>query len=159
MKVFLIIFSFINAFLYFLLYAYYENILALFGTSGVAGGFLGFLKTAILLVVSFLIGLIVSLLLKMNVSKSFFDLRLAIIVGTIPLFLLILSQPAISNFMLVKIFNSSSRAGDFIFYFLSRQIVWIMWLGFAIGASVRLAFRKKLKHEVNFSLEDNEPSA
>jgi hypothetical protein len=159
MRVFLIIFSFINAFLYFLLYAYYESILGLFGTSGVTSGFLGFLKTVILLIVSFLIGLIVSLLLKMNITKSFFDLRLAIIVGIIPLFFLILSQPAISNFILVKIFKSNSTISDFIFYFLSRQIVWTMWLGFAIGASVRLSFKKKLKHEVSFSLEDNEPSA
>jgi len=159
MRVFLIIFSFINAFLYFLLYAYYENILGLFGTSGVTSGFLGFLKTVILLIVSFLIGLIVSLLLRMNIAKSFFDLRLALIVGIIPLFFLILSQPAVSNFILVKIFKSSGSISDFIFYFLSRQIVWTMWLGFAIGASVRLSFKKKLKHEVTFSLEDNEPSA
>jgi len=159
MRIFLIIFSFINAFLYFLLYAYYENILALFGTSGVTSGFLGFLKTIILLVVSFLIGLIVSLLLKMNIAKSFFDLRLGIIVGIIPLFFLILSQPAISNFILVRLFNPNSRLNELVFYFLSRQIVWTMWLGFAIGASVRIAFKKKLKHEVSFSLENNEPSA
>jgi len=158
MRVFLIIFSFINAFLYFLLYAYYDNILGLFGSTGVASGFLVFLKTLILLVVSFLIGLIVSLLTRMKVARSFFDLRLALIVGIIPFIFLILSQPGVSNLMLAKIINPGGAAGDFVFYFLSRQIVWTMWLGFAIGASVRIAFRRKLRHEVSFSLENNEPS-
>jgi len=159
MRVFLIIFSFINAFLYFLLYAYYDNILALFGSSGITSGFLGFLKTLILLVVSFLIGLIVSLLIRMQVTESFFDLRLALIVGIIPFIFLILSQAGVSNFILTKIFSASSKVSDFIFYFLSRQIVWTMWLGFALGASVSIAFKKRLKHEASFSLEDNEPSA
>ncbi|MBN1298774.1 MAG: hypothetical protein JW997_03705 [Actinobacteria bacterium] len=158
MRIFLIIFSFINAFLYFLIYAYYENILALFSASGITSSLLGFLKTLVLLAVSFLIGLIVSLLTRINIAKSFFDFRLAIIAGIIPFFFLIVSQPAVSNFILINIFKSSGKISDFIFYFLSRQIVWTMWLGFAIGASVRIAFKKKLKHQIDFSLDDNEPS-
>ena len=146
MRIFLIIFSFINAFLYFLLYAYYENILGLFGSLNVTGGFLGFLKIFILVIVAFLIGLIVSLLARFRIEKSFFDWRIALIVGILPFIFLILSQGTITNYITVEIFNSNRQVSELIFYFFSRQIVWAMWLGFAIGASVRIAFKKKTKH-------------
>jgi len=157
-RVFLIIFSFINAFLYFLLYAYYDNILALFG-GNVASGFLNFLRLLILVIVSFLIGLIVSLLTRIQAVKSFFDYRIALIVGILPFIFLILSLGNISNSISAGLFGANTTAAELMFYFFSRQVVWAMWLGFALGASVRLVFKRKLKHEVIFSNEDIEPSS
>ncbi|MBM3705967.1 MAG: hypothetical protein FJW66_05520 [Actinobacteria bacterium] len=152
MRVFLIIFSFINAFLYFLVYAYYENFLSLLGNLDVTGGLLSFLKIFILVVVSFLIGLIVSLMIKIKIDKSFFDYRIALAVGLLPLIFLILSQGSITNFIIVRLFNSDRQISELVFYFFSRQVVWAMCLGFAIGASVRIAFKKKLKHETAYML-------
>ena len=153
MRLFLIIMSFITVFLYFLIYALYDNILAVFGQLDVTGAFLSFLKIFILVIVGFLIGLIVILLLKISYEKSRFDYRFALIVGILPFIFLILSQGAITNFIIVKVFNSNRQISEFVFYFLSRQIVWAMWLGFALGTSVRLDFKPKLKHELNYKME------
>ncbi len=153
MRIFLIVFSFINAFLYFLVYAYYENILATLGSVNITGGFQSFIKIFLLVIVSFLIGLIVSLLIRFKIEKSFFDWRIALIVGIFPFVFLILSQGSVTNFVVVEVFNSNRQISELVFYFFSRQIVWAMWLGFAIGASVRIAFKKKIKHEKTHELE------
>lgn len=153
MKVFLIIFSFINAFLYLLFYAYYDNILNVFGSSNTSAGWLAFLKIVILVVIGFLIGLIVSLLLKLNISSSFFDWRLLLIVGILPFIFLILSQGNAISFIITKIFSGNRNLSELVFYFFSRQIVWSLWFGFSIGASVRIVFKKKLKHEAIYKLE------
>jgi len=153
MRLFLVITSFITAFLYFLVYALYDNILAVFGSIDITGAFISFIKIFILVVVSFLIGLIVILLLKIRYEKSHFDYRFALIVGILPLFFLILSQGAMTNLIIVKVFDSNRQISEFVFYFLSRQIVWAMWLGFALGTSVRLAFKRKLKHELSYKME------
>jgi len=153
MRVFLIIFSFINALLYFLVYAYYENIMGILGNVDVVAGALGFLKILVLVIFGFLIGLIVSLLIKIKIDKSFFDYRIALIVGIFPFLFLILSQGSILSFITTNIFNSNRQISELLFYFLSRQIVWALMLGFAIGASVRIAFKKKLKHEINYAID------
>ena len=152
MRIFLIIFSFINAFLYFLVYAYYENFLLLFGNINITGGFLSFLKIFILVIVAFFIGLIVSLMIKLKIEKSFFDYRIALAVGLLPLIFLILSQGSVTSFILVRMFNSSRQISELVFYFFSRQVVWAMCIGFATGVSVRIAFKKKLKHETEYML-------
>jgi len=155
MRLFLIIFSFINAFLYYLVYAFYDNILGIISASGAASGFFAFLKLAVLAVIGFLIGLVISLMTRVQVEKTFFDYRIAIVAGIIPFILLILSTGAVTDFIVSGIFNSNRQVSEFIFYFLSRQIIWTLWLGFALGASVRVSFRKKLKHEAYFKMEDN----
>ncbi|HEX7561419.1 MAG TPA: hypothetical protein VF347_04430 [Candidatus Humimicrobiaceae bacterium] len=153
MRLFLVITSFITAFLYFLIYALYDNILAVFGSIDVTGAFISFLKIFILVIVSFLIGLIVILLLKIRYEKSHFDYRFLLIVGILPFIFLILSQGAVTNLIIVKVFNSNRQISEFVFYFLSRQIVWAMWLGFALGTSVRLSFKRKIKHEASYKME------
>ncbi len=153
MRLFLIITSFITAFLYFLIYALYDNILAVFGSIDVTGAFISFLKIFILVIVSFLIGLIVIMLLKIRYEKSHFDYRFLLIVGILPFIFLILSQGAVTNLIIVKVFNSNRQISEFVFYFLSRQIVWAMWLGFALGTSVRLSFKRKLKHEASYKMQ------
>ena len=153
MRAFLIITSFITAFLYFLVYALYDNILAIFSSIDVTGAFVGFLKIFVLVVVSFLIGLIVILLLKIRYERSHFDYRFALIVGILPFIFLILSQGAVTNFIIIKIFNSNRQISELVFYFLSRQIVWAMWLGFALGTSVRLAFKRNIKHGLSYKTD------
>ena len=116
MRLFLIIASFITAFLYFLIYALYDNILAVFGSIDVTGAFISFLKIFILVIVSFLIGLIVIMLLKIRYEKSYFDYRFLLIVGILPFIFLILSQGAVTNLIIVKVFNSNRQISEFVFY-------------------------------------------
>jgi hypothetical protein len=155
MRIFLIIFSFINTFLYLLFYSYYDNIFDVFGNSNTSSGGLIFLKVVILIIIGFLISLIVSLFLKINIEKSFFDYKLFLIVGILPFIFLILSQGSITDFVIMKFFHASKQVSEMAFYFFSRQVVWSLWLGFAAGASVRIAFTKKLKHDANYYLIDN----
>jgi hypothetical protein len=153
MRIFLIVIAFINAMLYLLVYAYFENIMGLFGNVNVAGGWLSFLKILDLVIVGFLIGLIVALLLRLSIEKSFFDYRMLLIVGILPFIFLILSPGQVTNFFITKLFNSSRQISEAAFYFFSRQIIWAIWFGFAIGVSVRLSFKKKLRHEITYRLE------
>jgi hypothetical protein len=153
MRIFLIVTAFVNTMLYLLVYAYYENIMGLFGNVNVAGGWLSFLKILDLVIVGFLIGLIVAMLLRLRIEKSFFDYRMLLIVGILPFIFLILSPGQVTNFFIVKLFNSSRQISEAAFYFFSRQTIWAIWLGFAIGVSVRLSFKKKLKHEMTYIIE------
>jgi hypothetical protein len=153
MRIFLIVITFVNTILYLFVYAYYENIMGLFGNVNVAGGWLSFLKILDLVIVGFLIGLIVALLLRLSIEKSFFDYRMLLIVGILPFIFLILSQGGITNFFITKFFDSNRQISEAAFYFFSRQIIWAMWFGLAIGVSVRLSFKKKLKHEITYRLE------
>jgi len=153
MRIFLIVIAFINTMLYLFVYAYFENIMGLFGNVSVAGGWLSFLKILDLIIVGFLIGLIIAMLLRLRIEKSFFDYRMLLIVGILPFIFLVLSGGQVTNFFIAKLFNSSRQISEAAFYFFSRQIIWAIWLGLAIGVSVRLAFKKKLKHEMTYILE------
>ena len=153
MRLFLVITSFITAFLYFLVYALFDNILAIFGSIDVTGAFISFVKIFIVVIVGFLIGFIVILLLKIRYERSHFDYRFLLIVGILPFIFLILSQGSITNLLIVRLFDSNRQISEFVFYFLSRQIVWAMWFGFALGTSVRLAFKRRLKHELSYKME------
>ena len=153
MRIFLIVIAFINTMLYLFVYAYFENIMGLFGNVSVAGGWLSFLKILDLIIVGFLIGLIIAMLLRLRIEKSFFDYRMLLIVGILPFIFLALSGGQITNFFIAKLFNSSRQISEAAFYFFSRQIIWAIWLGLAIGVSVRLAFKKKLKHEMTYWIE------
>ena len=153
MRVFLLIISFINTILYILVYAYYDNILNLFNTAMSPAGLLNFVKLLILVIVGFCIGLNVSLLLRLNINKSFFDIRTLIIVGFIPAFCLVLSEGTITNFIIAKFFGSNKGLTELVFYLFSRQIIWTLWLGFSIGSSVRINFIKRLRHAVSYNVE------
>jgi len=156
MRVFLIIFSFINAFLYFMFYAFFDSIMNLTGGLSISPDIVAFLKLLILIVFGFLIGLVVSLLLKLNIEKSFFDYKTALIAGIFPFIFLILSIGSITNFIVANILQSNRQLTELLFYFLSRQIIFSLWFGFAIGVSVRIAFKKKIKHEITYNLNNIE---
>lgn len=150
MRIFLLISSFINTVLYILVYAYYDYVLNLFGTIPLSAGFLSFIKLLVLIIIGFCIGLNVSLLLKLNIGKSYFDLRNFVIIGFIPAICLLLSEGTITNFIITKFFGSDKRLAELVFYLFSRQIIWTLWFGFSIGSSVRISFKKRLKHEITY---------
>jgi len=153
LRVFLLVISFINTVLYILVYAYYDVILNLFNTAVVSAELLNYIKLLILIIIGFCIGLNVSLLLRLNINKSFFDIRTLIIMGFIPAFCLVLSEGTITNFIIAEFFGSNKRLTELVFYLFSRQIIWTLWLGFSIGSSVRINFIKRFRHTVSYNVE------
>ncbi len=143
MRVFLIVFSFINTVFYILVYSYFDNILDIFGVTSLSSTAVNYIKLTALLVVGFCIGITVMLILRLKMKKSLFSFKNLFIVGIFPFICLILSEGSITSFIINKFFNSSETLSELAFYLFSRQTIWSLWLGFAIGTSVRLSFLKR----------------
>ncbi len=147
MRYFLITLSFINTLFYILIYAYYDNILGFFGVADISAAALYYIKLLVLLIIGFCIGINVMLLLRLKIERSLFSFKNLVIIGIVPFISLILSQGSITSFIITRFFNSSNTISELAFYLFSRQTIWSLWLGFAIGSSVRFSFvRKKHKH-------------
>ena len=143
MRLFLIIFSFVNTVFYVLVYSYFDNILDVFGVTGLSSIATNYIKLAVLLIVGFCIGMMVMLILRLKIKKNLFSFKNLLIIGIFPFICLILSEGSITSFFINKFFNSSERLSELAFYLFSRQIIWSLWLGFAIGTSIRFSFLKK----------------
>src|SRR4030065_2081602 len=140
---FLIIFSFVNTVFYVLVSSYFDNILEVFGVTGLSSIATNYIKLAVLLIVGFCIGMMVMLILRLKLKKNLFSFKNLLIIGIFPFICLILSEGSITSFFINKFFNSSERLSELAFYLFSRQIIWSLWLGFAIGSSIRFSFLKK----------------
>lgn len=143
MRLFLIIFSFVNTVFYVLVYSYFDNIVEIFGVTGLSSIATNYVKLAVLLIVGFCIGMMVMLILRLKIKKNLFSFKNLLIIGIFPFICLILSEGSITSFIINKLFNSSARLSELAFYLFSRQTIWSLWLGFAIGTSIRFSFLKK----------------
>jgi len=143
LRIFLIIFSFINTVFYVFVYSYSDNILDILGVTGLSSTEVNYIKLAALLIVGFCNGANVMLILRLKIKRSLFSFRNLIIVGIFPFICLILSEGSITSFIINKFFNSNEKLSELVFYLFSRQIIWSLWLGFAIGSSIRFSFLKK----------------
>jgi len=143
LRIFLIIFSFINTIFYLLIYSYFDNILGLFGAIDISSAGLNYLKLFILLIIGFCIGLTVMFMLNLNLGRSSFSFKNLVLVGIIPFIFLILSEGTITNYIINNLFNSNKTISELVFYLFSRQTIWSLWLGFAIGTSIRVSFSKR----------------
>jgi hypothetical protein len=143
LRIFLIIFSFINTIFYIFIYSYFDNILDIFGVAGLSSTAINYIKLAALLVVGFCVGITVMLILRLKIKRSLFSFKNLLIVGIFPFICLILSEGSITSFVINKFFNSSEKLSELAFYLFSRQAIWSLWLGFAIGSSIRFSFLKK----------------
>jgi len=143
LRIFLIIFSFINTFFYLLIYSYFDNILELFGAMNISSAGFNYLKLFILLIIGFCIGLTVMFMLDLNLGRSSFSFKNLVLVGIIPFIFLILSEGTITNYIINNLFNSNKTISELVFYLFSRQTIWSLWLGFAIGTSIRVSFSKR----------------
>ncbi|MBC7333865.1 MAG: hypothetical protein H5T85_05355 [Actinobacteria bacterium] len=149
MRIFLIVISFINIVLYYMMYALFDSIVELLDWTNLSPGFLNFTKLSILVTLGFLIGLLVILVLDVGRSRSYFDIRTLAMIGFIPAIGLLLSGGTITNFFITRFFDSNKQLSELCYYLFSRTIVWSLWLGFSIGVSVRLKFREEFKHRVS----------
>jgi len=147
LRVFLIIFSFINAVFYIFIYSYSDRILEIIGGVNLSAVAINYIRLAALLIVGFCVGVIVMLLLKLKLKRSLFSFKNMLIVGFFPFICLVLSEGTITSFIINKFFNSSEQLSELAFYLFSRQSIWSLWLGFSIGSSIRFGFsRREFKH-------------
>lgn len=152
--------SFTNILFYYLMYALFDNVVELLGWTNLSPGFLNFTKLSMLVIVGFLIGLLVILLLDIGTKKacferSYFDVRTLVILGFIPAIGLLLSGGAITNFFITRFFSSNKELTEIYYYLFSRSTLWSIWLGFSIGASVRLGFKKKFRYQMIYDVDNS----
>ena len=156
MRIFLIVISFINTLFYVLVYAYYDTVLSMLGNIAISANLQNFLKTLILLIAGFCIGVMVMLLLNIQSGRSHFDLKNLILIGIVPFILLILSLGPVSAFIISRILSGNERIQELAFYLLSRNVLWSVWFGFALGTSVRPRFgQRKHKHAATYVLDED----
>ncbi|MEA2016418.1 MAG: hypothetical protein U9O59_06935 [Actinomycetota bacterium] len=147
MRIFLIIFSFLNSVFYILIYSYFDKILEILGVTGLSQIALNYIKLAALLVVGFCVGASTMLVLRLKLKRSLFSFKNLVIVGIFPFICLVLSEGSINGFIINRFFNSSTELSELAYYLFSRQAIWSLWLGFAIGSSIRFSFGgRKYKH-------------
>ena len=152
MRIFLIIVSFINTLLYVLIYAYYDTILDRIGTSLLSAGMQSFFKIIVLIAAGFCIGLMSMLLLAPGMKRSRFNIKNLLLIGLIPFILLLLSPGPVIDLIASRIFGNKESIRELLFYLLSRQAILSVWLGFAVGTSVRIHFgKRKHKHITSYA--------
>ncbi len=147
MRLILIITSFVNIFLYYTAYAYFDNILIALARYELSVGFLTFLKYFIIFVLGFLIGFLIILSMRLRVSMNYFDLKGFLMVGLIPILAIILSYSGLVSFLVNTFFKSNSSINELYYYFFSRTDIWSIWLGVATGSSIRLKLLQKRKYK------------
>ncbi len=147
MRIFLIIFSFLNSVFYILIYSYFDKILEILGVTDLSPIASNYIKLAALLVVGFCVGAGAMLVLRLKLKRSLFSFKNLVITGIFPFICLVLSEGSITGFIISRFFNSSAELSELAYYLFSRQAIWSLWLGFAIGSSIRFSFRgRKYKH-------------
>ncbi len=147
MRFILIIISFVNIFLYYTAYAYFDNILIVLAKYELSVGFLTFLKYFIIFVLGFLIGFLIILSMRLRVSMNYFDLKVFLMVGLIPVLAIILSYSGLVSFLVNTFFKSNGTINELYYYFFSRTDIWSLWLGVATGSSIRLKLLQKRKYK------------
>jgi len=142
MRFFLIAVSFVNSLLYIMVYSYYNNIMDIFGITFSAAA-QSFFKILILVIAGFCIGLIPMLLLSPGMKRSRFDIKNFALTGIVPLIFLLLSPGQVTDFIASAVFGNNEKIREALFYLLSRQAIWSVWSGFALGTSVKICFKRK----------------
>jgi len=151
MKLVLRIFSFVNIVLYYTAYAYFDNITTALAVYNLPAGFINFLRFFVVLILGFMVGFLIIISMRQDWSRNYFDIKVFLSVGFIPAIALLLYKTGFVNISVSRLFNSNMTVSELAFYFFSRETIWAMWLGIAIGASVRLRFKsspRKFKHQV-----------
>jgi len=135
-----------------LIYAYYDTILEFMGASSLSAGMQSFFKIAVLVVAGFCIGLMSMQLLSPGMRRNRFDIKNLLLIGTVPFVFLILSPGPVTDIIASRIFGNRESIRELLFYLLSRQAIWSVWLGFAVGTSVRVYFGKRRhKHAASYT--------
>ncbi|GEM_PF-542424 len=150
MRLFLIIICFINIFLYYTAYAYFDNILDALAKYQLPVGFLTFIKYFIIFILGFLIGLLIILGMRLKVSMNYFDIKVLLLAGLIPALAIILSYSGFVSFLINNFFNTNETITELYYFFFLRTDIWALWLGIAAGASVRLKLmyqKRRYKHQ------------
>jgi len=153
LKKILIIFSLINAALYFIIYSYLDFILENLPSLAIPSGAIILIRILFLIAVGFSVGLVVSLIRGYEGIKSSFDYKTFILLSIVPLIMLILSGGQITNFIVTKFFGANKKLSELVFYIFSRYYIWSMWIGVVAGTSIRLRFKRNRQLRITNSWE------
>jgi len=92
------------------------------------------------------------LLLAPGMKRSRFNIKNLLLIGLIPFILLLLSPGPVIDLIASRIFGNKENTRELLFYLLSRQAILSVWLGFAVGTSVRIHFgKKKHRHIISYA--------
>ncbi|MCL5071003.1 MAG: hypothetical protein M1308_08925, partial [Actinobacteria bacterium] len=142
---YLLIICFVNIILYYSAFAYFDNILDALSRFNLPVGFLNFLQYFIILALGFMIGFLIVLSMRIKSSRNYFDIKVMLLSGLIPILALLLYKTGFVNFIVTRFFNSNITISEAVFYFFSMTKIWTLWLGITIGASVRIKLPEKKK--------------
>lgn len=143
MRIFLIVFSYINLFLYILMYSLYEYIAPAVGFTDLSIGAQSFLKVLLLVVAGFFLGLAAALFRKGRSGRSSFDYNLFLLLGLAPFILLLLSEGSMTDYLIRIFFRSSQTLTAIASAIFSRTAVYAFWYGISIGISVTIGTAAK----------------
>jgi hypothetical protein len=143
LRKFLIIFSYINIILYFILYSLFDYMLGKIPLSGMPGPAITTIKILFLIAAGFCLGIVISILRGHEGMKNCFDYRIFLKTGILPFILLILSGGQITSLIITYFFGGSKQLSELAFYLFSRDIIWAVWLGISLGVSVKLRFKRQ----------------
>ena len=97
------------------------------------------------------------LILSPGMRRNRVDIKNLILVGIVPFILLVLSPGPVMDFIVSRIFAGNENIKELLFYLLSRQTLWSVWLGFALGTSVRISFKKsRPRHKIDHAAVQNQ---
>ena len=148
MRNFLTVFSFINAILYAVIYSYFDNIIETLGVANLSPVVSNNIKLVALLITGFCAGMLVMLILKLKIKKSFFSFKNLVIVGIFPFICLILSEGTITSFIVTRFFHSSEKVSELLFYLFYRKSIWSLLLVFDIVSSIRFHFTRIIYNHI-----------
>ncbi|MGM0368113.1 MAG: hypothetical protein ACQEP2_06005 [Actinomycetota bacterium] len=96
-------------------------------------------KFFLLIVIAFCIGNLTQVFTRTRYEKSFWDIKNFIKLSIIPaIFLIAISiDPVLDIITSLPIIRENPS--EFLYYLISSRYVWIMWIGFNLGASIKFS--------------------
>jgi len=118
-------------------------------------GLITTIKILFLISTGFCIGIVISMLRSYEGTKSIFDYGIFLKIGILPFILLILSGGQITSFIITYFLGGSKKISELAFYLFSRDAIWAIWFGIAIGVSVKLSFKRQKHIRITDTFEAN----
>ena len=96
-------------------------------------------KFFLLVVIGFCIGSLTQIFTETSYERTFWDIKNFIKLSIIPaIFLILISlDPVIDIITRLPVIRDNSS--EFLYYLISSRYVWILWIGFNLGASIKFS--------------------
>jgi len=95
------------------------------------------LRFFLLTVIGFCMGNLTQVFTRTDYQKTHWDIKSFVLLSIIPvLFLLMISINPVVN-ILTQLPVIKDNPSEFLFYLISSRYIWILWIGFNLGASIK----------------------